>query len=64
MCYKLHVPNNLGLLCDAGSQLLIVTFNIFTHTTPQVELHVHLDGALRIQTIIDLAKYGPCCLKK
>lgn len=23
----------------------------------QVELHVHLDGAVRIQTIIDLAKY-------
>jgi len=24
----------------------------------QVELHVHLDGALRIQTIIELAKYA------
>jgi len=23
----------------------------------KVELHVHLDGAVRIQTIIDLAKY-------
>ena len=24
---------------------------------PQVELHVHLDGAIRVQTILDVAEY-------
>lgn len=24
---------------------------------PQIELHVHLDGAIRLQTILDVAKW-------
>lgn len=35
---------------------IIVIILIVYLSRPQVELHVHLDGAIRVQTILDVAK--------
>uniref|UniRef100_A0A667Z2A8 Adenosine deaminase n=1 Tax=Myripristis murdjan TaxID=586833 RepID=A0A667Z2A8_9TELE len=35
---------------------LILLFSIICLSHPQIELHVHLDGAIRVQTILDVAR--------
>jgi hypothetical protein len=48
--------NNVDEIVLEGSHVcwLIVAFFLFLQ---KVELHVHLDGALRLTTIIDLARF-------
>lgn len=35
--------------------MILLLFIIYL-SHPQIELHVHLDGAIRVQTILDVAK--------
>lgn len=48
MC-AFYSPSIFGTVANKESITSILT-------DPQVELHVHLDGAIRVETIIDVAK--------
>ncbi|XP_047440357.1 adenosine deaminase [Mugil cephalus] len=47
--YTSRLPGRLSTMADHSSEQVV--FN-----KPKVELHVHLDGAIRVQTILDVAR--------
>ena len=38
------------------SKKMIELTREFIHSLPQAELHCHLDGSMRVETVVDLAK--------